>query len=248
VVYIAYANSLYLYARFLEETGGDWHRPQAVITSAEYLDPERRAVIERVLGCRVFDRYGSRETGVIASECDAHDGLHQCAETLYLEFARDGRAVAPGEQGRLLVTDLANPAMPFIRYEIGDVGAPHAGGPCACGRGLPRMEMAGGRVTDFLLTPEGGIVSGAALTIYLIANAPGVVQAQLVQEVRDRILIRLVPGDDYGDATHAFFAEQIPRFFGTGMRYDVEEVAEIPSEASGKHRFSICKLDPAELF
>lgn len=248
VVYIAYANSLYLYARYLEETGGDWHRPQGVITSAEYLDPDRRAVIERVLGCRVFDRYGSRETGVIASECAAHDGLHLCAENLFVEFTRDGAAVAPGEKGRMLVTDLSNAAMPFIRYEIGDVGAPHAGGACPCGRGLPRMEMAGGRVTDFLLTPEGGIVSGAALTIYLIANAPGVVQAQLVQEERGRVLIRLVPDDSYGDPTHAFFAEQVPRFFGPTMVWDVEEVAEIPSEASGKHRFSICKLDPAELF
>ncbi|RKZ18857.1 phenylacetate--CoA ligase family protein [bacterium] len=248
VVYIAYANSLYLYARFLEETGGDWHRPGAVITSAEVLDPDRRAVIERVFDCKVFDRYGSRETGVIASECEAHDGMHLCAEHLYVEFARDGRPVAPGEQGRLLVTDLSNPVMPFIRYEIGDVGAPHAGGACTCGRGLPRMEMAAGRVTDFLLTPAGSIVSGAALTIYLIANAPGVAQAQLVQEVRERILIRVVAGEGYGDATHAFFAQQIPRFFGPDMKYDVEEVAGIPSEASGKHRFSICKLDPTELF
>ena len=165
-----------------------------------------------------------------------------------MEFVRDGKPVAPGERGRLLVTDLSNPAMPFIRYEIGDVGAPHAGGACSCGRGLPRMEMAAGRVTDFLLTPSGGMVSGASLTIYLIANAPGVAQAQLVQEVRDRILIRLVPGEGYGDDTHAFFAEQIPGFFGPDMKYDVEEVAEIPSEASGKYRFSICKLDPAELF
>lgn len=248
VVYVAYANAIYLYARFLEETGRDHHRPQAVVTSAEFLEPDRREVIERVLGCRVFDRYGSRETSVIATECEAHAGLHICAENLYVEFVREGRAAAPGERGRVVVTDLDNPAMPFIRYEIADVGVPGPQEPCACGRGLPRMEVAGGRVTDFLLAPDGRIVSGASLTIYLIANTPGVAQAQLVQEEPGRVLLRLVPGEGYGDPTVAFLEREMPRFFGPDMRWDVEEVAEITAEASGKYRFSICKLDPASLF
>jgi len=247
-VYIAYANAVYLYARFLEETGGDYHRPEAIITSAEVLDPDRRAVIERVFGCRVFDRYGSRETGVIASECDAHDGLHVCAENRLVEMVRGGRPAAVGEKGRVLVTDLENPAMPFIRYEIGDVAAPMAPGTCACGRGLPKLEVAAGRVTDFLVTPDGGIISGASLTIYLIANAPGVAQAQLVQDDPARVLIRVVPGEGYGEATLAFFREQMPRFFGPRVSWDVEEVGEIPCEASGKYRFSISSIDPATLF
>lgn len=248
VVYIAYANAVYLYARFLEETGRDHHQPQAVITSAEFLEPDRREVIERVLGCRVFDRYGARETSVIASECEAHDGLHLCAENLYVEFVREGRAARPGERGRVVVTDLDNPAMPFIRYEIADVGVPGEEAPCSCGRGLPRMEVAGGRVTDFLLTPDGKIVSGASLTIYLIANTPGVAQAQLVQEEQGRVLVRLVPGEGYGDRTLAFLREEMPRFFGPDMLWDIEEVEGIPAEPSGKYRFSICKLDPASLF
>lgn len=247
-VYIGYANSVFLYARFLEETGGDYHRPEAIITSAEVLDPDRRAVIERVFGCRVFDRYGSRETGVIASECEAHEGLHMCAENLLVEMVKGGGPAAPGERGRVLVTDLENPAMPFIRYEIGDVATPMAPGVCACGRGLPRLEVAAGRVTDFLVTPEGGIISGASLTIYLIANAPGVAQAQLVQDDPARLLIRVVPGEGYGSATLDFFAEQIPRFFGPRVTWDVEPVTEIPCEASGKYRFSVSSIDPATMF
>jgi phenylacetate-coenzyme A ligase PaaK-like adenylate-forming protein len=247
-VYIAYANSVYLYARYLQESGKQvYHRPKAIITSAEMLDPERRSVIESVFGCDVFDRYGSRETGVIASECREHQGLHICAETQHLEFIRHGRAVAPGEQGKIVLTDLMNVGMPFIRYEIGDVGVPTAGS-CECGRGLPLMEVAAGRVTDFLLTPDGRIVSGASLTIYLIANAPGVSQAQLIQEEHGRILLKIVKGPDFSDATTRFFAKQIPEFFGTDMKYDLEFVDRIPVTASGKHRFSICRLDPAEMF
>lgn len=249
LIYIAYANAAYLYALYLEKAGrSEYHRPRAIITSAEVLDPDRRATIERVLGCPVFNRYGSRETSVIASECAAHDGLHLCAESLLVEFVKDGRAAAPGEQGRVLVTDLDNPAMPFIRYEIGDVGAPAAPGPCRCGRGLPRMEVAAGRVTDFLVTPEGTIVSGASLTIYLIAKAPGIAQAQIIQEERGRIRLRIVAGPGYGPQTHAFLAAEVPRFFGQAMRHEVEIVDDIPCEASGKYRFSISRIDPAELF
>lgn len=248
-LYVAYANSMYLFARYLEERAhGDYHRPGAIVTSAEYLEPDRRRTIERVFGCPVFNRYGSRETSIIASECGAHEGLHLCAETLVVEFLREGRPARPGENGRIVVTDLENHAMPFIRYEIGDVGAPMAPVPCACGRGLPRMEVAAGRVTDFLVSPTGTIVSGAALTIYLIANAPGVAQAQLVQEVKERVLIRVVPGSGYGDATIAFFREQLPRFFGGEIAFDVETVDDIPCEPSGKYRFSISRLDPAEFF
>lgn len=243
-LYIAYANAIYLFARYLDERGSrDHHRPDAIITSAEFLDDDRRAVIERVFGCPVFNRYGSRETSVIASECKEHRGLHICAETLLVEFVRGGRPVAPGETGKVVITDLMNLGMPLIRYAIEDVAAP-AAARCSCGRGLPLMEVAGGRVTDFLLAPDGRIVSGASLTIYLIANAPGVDQAQIVQDTPGRITLRVVAGRGFGADTHAFFAEQVPRFFGPDMAWDVDVVPEIPLAASGKHQFSICTLDP----
>ncbi len=248
VIYVAYANSIHLYAKYLVDAGiRSYHRPRAIITSAEFLDPERRQFIEKVFECRVFDRYGSRETGIIASECDRHAGLHHCAEALLLEVARQGLRVQPGEQGRILVTDLLNVGMPFIRYDIGDVGEPTQQA-CACGRGLPLLKMTGGRVTDFLVTTEGRVISGASLTIYLIANAPGVAQAQLVQQRSDEIIVKIVPAPDFGERTRDFFAREMPRFFGSKVRYELVCVEQIPAEASGKRRFSISSVDPADIF
>jgi phenylacetate-CoA ligase len=247
-IYIGYANSVYLLARFLRETRStDHHRPRAIITSAEVLEPTRRKLIEEVFECPVFDRYGARETSVIASECGEHSGLHINAEGLLLEFIRDGRPVGPGEVGQIVVTDLLNFGMPFIRYKIEDAGIPLAAR-CACGRGLPLMKLAGGRVTDFLLAADGRIVSGAALTIYLVANAPGVAQAQIVQEREKEITLRIVKGEGFGPETLSFLAKQIPAFFGDGMRYSLEYCDLIPVEPSGKYRFSISKLDPGLLF
>jgi phenylacetate-CoA ligase len=247
-VLIGYANSVYLFARFLMTRGEVGLPPLAgIITSAEVLSQERRQIIEECFGCRVFDRYGSRETGIIGSECEAHDGLHLCSEHLVVEIERNGVAASPGEHGRILITDLSNYGMPLIRYRIEDMGVPMSGG-CSCGRGLWRMGMAAGRETDFLVTPEGQLVSGAALTIYLIAKAPGVLQAQIVQDRPGTVRLRVVAGEGYGPETEAFFARQIPNLLGATMTWQVELVAAIDRLPSGKHAFCISNIDPSTVF
>ncbi|MCB2231506.1 phenylacetate--CoA ligase family protein [bacterium] len=244
--YVAYANSVYLLARFIKERGlTGYHQPRSVITSAEVLTDEQRAVLEDVFGCPVFNRYGCREFSVIASECEAHAGLHMAADTLLVEVVRNDRICRPGELGQLVITDLHNLAMPFIRYRIEDMGV-LLDTECSCGRTLPMMNIVGGRVTDFLVTPEGSVVSGAAMTIYFIARVPGIVQAQLVQKEKDYLLLRLAVDDRFGEESKRMIAESVNRFFGPAMRWDIERVDSIPVEASGKYRFSISELDPVE--
>ncbi|MDX9857806.1 MAG: phenylacetate--CoA ligase family protein [candidate division Zixibacteria bacterium] len=242
--YVAYANAIYLIARFIKERGiTGYHRPKSIITSAEVLTDDQRRLLEDVFGCPVFNRYGSREFSVIASECEAHRGLHIAADTLLVEIIRNDRACRPGELGQIVITDLHNYALPFIRYRIEDMGMLLETG-CSCGRTLPMMEIVGGRVTDFLVTPEGAVVSGAAMTIYFIARVPGIVQAQLVQKKKDFLLLRLAVDQSFGEDSKRMIAESVNRFFGPLMKYEIEQVDSIPVEASGKYRFSISEIDP----
>ncbi len=243
-VYVAYANAIYLLARFLKEEGvSDPPRPEAIIATAEVLEPERRALIESVFGCPVFDRYGCREVSIIASECSEHDGLHINAEALHVEILRDGKPAAAGEAGEVVVTDLLNTGMPLIRYRIRDMAAP-VEGVCRCGRGLPRLRMAGGRVTDFISTPDGRIVSGASLTIFLVANTPGLRQAQLRQARREEVVVRIVRGPDYDRASEDYLLRTAREMLGDAVRIAVEPVEEIPPSPSGKHLFCVSEVDP----
>ena len=239
---LAYANSLALVVDFMKANNIELPPPVSIITSAEVLTEENREKIENYFGVKVFDRYGSRETSVIASECSAHDGMHIGAEYLHLEFVDGSRAVSPGESGDILVTVLGNHAFPFIRYSIGDVGAASPQSTCSCGVTLPKMQMVAGRTTDFLLAPDGRKVSGAALTIYLAAKVPGVRQAQIIQRERERLIFKLVTDSQFDANSKAMIEERVRHFFGATMGVDYSLVNEIPKEASGKYRFSICEL------
>lgn len=241
-VILAYADSLHLFARFLDQAGLTPPPVVGIITSAEILFAEHRATIERVFGAPVFDRYGCREVSIIASECAEHQGMHINAENLLLEIERPAGDQLPETPGEIIITDLENKGMPFLRYRVEDMGR-LLEGPCPCGRGLPRLELAAGRTTEFLVTPSGKLVSGAALTVLLVARTPGVRQAQLVQERQDELLIRVVRNNEAG------FDEQIMRrkvldFFGEQMTISFEYPDTIPRTASGKYRFSISRVTP----
>ncbi|MEW5733685.1 MAG: AMP-binding protein [Thermodesulfobacteriota bacterium] len=247
-VFLGYANALLLLARHLESAGiTDFPRPRAVISSAEVLTPESRATISRVLGCPVFDRYGCRETSVIASECPAHDGLHINEENLLVEVLdANGKPAPPGRPGEIVITDLMNLAMPLIRYRIRDMGE-LLPGPCPCGRTLSRMKISGGRVTDFLRLPDGRMVSGASLTINLVANIPGVRQAQILQPDPDRVVLRLVRGEEFSDATVQKIKSEARKLLGESAAIGLDFVDRIEPLASGKHPFSISCFSKSDL-
>jgi phenylacetate-CoA ligase len=240
-VILAYANTMRLFAEFIEINKIQVPRPESIICSAEVLPPESRALIEKVFGTIVFNRYGCREFSIIASECEIHKGMHIGAEYLYLEFIKDDRHIFPGEMGEIIITDMMNYGMPLIRYQIKDYGAP-LDGLCICGRTLPLMDLGAGRETDFLVTPEGRYVSGVAVCTYVITNISGIKQAQIIQERPNHILIKLVKGDQFTNATIASLNLNIDRLVSKVIEREFQFVDEIPSTASGKYRFCISNV------
>ena len=230
----AYARSLALFARILRERGWKPPRPDAIVTSAEVLEPADRQLIEEVFGCPVFNRYGCREVGVIASECPAHRGLHTAAEGLLVEVVHGNDPVAPGESGTILVTDLLNLAMPLIRYRIGDMGVWEEG-QCPCGRGLPRLRQVAGRVTDFLVGADGRLVSGVYLATYVVARRPSLGQVQILQEEPGKVRYRIKPGSSFQERADLDYLEsETRRYLGEETLVDWEFTDSLSPEASGK--------------
>lgn len=240
---IAYANAIKLFAEFIKNNKISGINPKSIICSAEVLLPEDRNLIEDAFDCKVYNRYGCREFGLIASECNHHKGMHINAEGLYLEFIAGGKHAQSGQTGEIIITDLLNYAMPMIRYKIEDVGSPIEG-TCSCGRGLPLMNIVEGRVTEFITIPEGKTISGVALATYVITNVEGIRQAKLIQEEINRLEVIIVKGKNYTENSKNMLIQKLRSFVGDEMQIDLNFKDIIPKEISGKHRFSISRIIP----
>ena len=237
-VLIGHAHSLYFFAEFLLARKIADVRFEAIISTAETLIPAERETIESCFGPVLFNRYGCEELSLIASECEQHDGMHVGAEGLIVEVL-DGDATTPG---RVVVTDLVNRGMPFLRYEVGDL-ATTAPAACACGRGLPRLGRVFGRTSDILYAPDGRKISGISILDTFVIHVAGVKQAQIVQDALDHLRVRVVPDARYTEDTERALAASVRQIFGAQMRHDLELVDAIAPTARGKYQFSICEID-----
>lgn len=157
----------YLAERQLAAGGASEAHPRAVATSGQNLDDRTRARIAEAFGSRVFDSYGLREMGSIGFECEAHLGYHVAAEGFIVEILVDGRRAAPGEVGEIVVTDLTNTCMPWLRYRTGDQAMFIGDDPCACGRHTPRFGKVRGRDAAILEGAGGRRVPSAFFSHYL---------------------------------------------------------------------------------
>jgi len=245
-ILLGHAHSVYLLADFCRGAQIDDVHFDSVITTAMVLLPRERKTIEDAFRTNVFNRYGCEELSVIASECEVHRGLHLHAEGLIAEVVQGHTPMPSGEFGDLVLTDLDNYGMPFIRYRIGDVAA-LAEQPCPCGRTLPLLVDVRGRTADFLYTPEGNRVFGISILDTLMIHIPGVRQAQIIQDTIDELVFRLAidPGT-FAAGGQQRLQEELPVYFGPRMRYRFEFVDRIPPEKNGKYRFAICRLHPEQ--
>ena len=150
--------------RLLAEHWGDatishW-TPNAVITTAEGIDTSTRHLLETTFKARVYDFYGLSEMGLIAWECPEGKGYHLAEDLVIAEFLPiDGKRQA----ARLVLTNLAQLVMPFIRYDTGDLCVP-TDGYCPCGRTFSLVSRFEGREIDCVILGDGTKISPYRLT------------------------------------------------------------------------------------
>jgi phenylacetate-CoA ligase len=238
-----YAESLNYLAHALKQRAMRGVTPLGVISSAQTLPAQSREIIERSFGSHVFDKYGSREFSGIAWECDAHDGHHVVAESYLVEILRNGRPAAAGEWGEVVITDLENRCMPFIRYRIGDLAvAMDDSKPCACGRGLPRIGRIEGRVQSVIVGTNGVHLPGTFFAHLFKDHDQVVRQYQVIQERLGTIRLRVIRAKTFTTTGFEVILEQLRRRLGNDLRIDVEFVERIEMVRTGKHQGAISTL------
>jgi phenylacetate-CoA ligase len=229
-----YASSIYLLAKHILQEGVKLDsNPQAAFCTSEMLLPGQRQVMEEAFCCPVFDNYGLNDGGVSAYECRYHKGLHIDSERSILEVVdEDGRPVYERE-GRILATSLYNFAMPFIRYETGDIGV-MSKEVCRCGIRRPLLQSIRGRTTDFLVL-NGRAISGPQLTILM--GKLDVEWYQFVQKGGGSVLLRVVAGKGFGAQQKKAIEKSLYTNVGP-FRLEFEMLPSPPA-CENKHHFII---------
>jgi phenylacetate-CoA ligase len=238
-----YAEAFDFIAHYLKSRGKLDVRPRAIMSSAQTLPEPSRKLIEEAFGCKVFDKYGSREFSGIAYECEAHAGHHVVAEGYLLEILRDGRPAKPGEVGEVVITDLNNYCMPFIRYRIGDLAEAMHDEPCSCGRGAPRVGRIEGRVQSIIQGVDGQYLPGTFFAHYLKELDYAFKRFQVVQEERGAMKFNIVKGSRFSQQVLDEVLATFRQHLGERMRIDVEFVDEIALIRTGKHLAAVSRLN-----
>jgi phenylacetate-CoA ligase len=236
-ILVCYAGSIHLFSKFILKNKLKSQYPiKGIITSAETLTDDMRKTIESALNRPVFNRYGSREVGLIAAECEHHSGLHINESDMIVETDS-----SEGESGDFLVTNLNNFGMPLIRYQIGDVGE-ISNTPCTCGRSGSLITKLLGRSSDFFTTTDGRKIHGEYFT-HLFYGIDGVEQFQLTQETLDFFELKIIKNlTHWHDEQELKLRNEITNIFGVSIKLNIHFVSSIASTASGKYRFTISKV------
>lgn len=162
-----YTSAIVLFSKYLLKCGLNLKSIcptiKACIVTSEVCTAEDRSVIEKAMGVHVINEYGCSEVGMVAFE--DNEGIWRLVEDeCFVEIVDDkGNVLPEGQEGRILVTNLSNKALPFIRYEVGDMGVISHD---EKGRILNKLT---GRVSDIIKLPSGKVAGG--LSFYYISRS-----------------------------------------------------------------------------
>jgi phenylacetate-CoA ligase len=209
--------------------------PRFVVTGGGMLNTFMRKRIREGFGADVYDTYGSEEMSVIAWECRKTGLYHVREDNVVAEVLENGRPVKEGERGEVVVTALLFRAMPFLRYRLGDeaVKGPDV---CPCGKPFSTLKEISGRATDYLRLPDGREIYAAVVAHILQEHLAWIDRYELVQESRDRVVLRIVAFDMPRADVLAILKNKVACLLGPGVDVRIELVSEIQPGPGGKYR------------
>ena len=165
--------------------------PSGIIVGGEPLFEDVREQLETGFRCPVLSTYASAEGGLMAIECLFRTGLHVLHNRVVLEVLRPDGGVGTAGKGELVLTNLWNWAMPFIRYRTGDYGTISTR-ECPCGHTGQTITSLAGREPDTLRAGRRS-VSTAAIADALLPLHPS--HFEVHASPRGSVLVRWKPRD-----------------------------------------------------
>lgn len=173
-------STIYALACYIERRYGSGKAFDVFESSGELLQPYMREKIAQVLRCRVVDRYGLAELGVMAYEIDGECGGLQVLES---EGWPESREVEDGHE--LVFTGFHNRLMPLIRYATGDRAR------VSQGHNAFLLTDVVGRIHD--VVPINGVAHATHHIMDMLDHRVGGIQEFQIDLRNARPVLRIVP-------------------------------------------------------
>lgn len=229
-----YTTAIKDFAMYLEENRLTFPKIRGVILCAETVNDDLQKYVERVFDAPSYNTYGGRELSLIGMQCKCKNGLHEVSENNYVEY-EPIKLSQYENAGNLIITNLNNYAMPFLRYRIGDIGVPSPETSCDCGRGLPLISKIIGRTTEVFSFKDGSKIAGE-MFIHLMKDFP-LNEYQFVQKSETEIILKHKKQDKVDRALKDRICEMYSKYLPDNVNLNFDEVENFEKTITGKFKF-----------
>lgn len=220
-----------------EEGFGQDVSPRIIASTGSSLSKSLKELIELTFNAKVFESYGSTESGPIAFQC-RYGKYHIMSDYVYLEFLKDGESVESREAGKVVLTKLFGNGTPIIRYNaMNDIVAPLYE-KCNCGLSGVLIDKIYGREDISLYSLDGKILLPSSFgeifsRILYELKTNKLTDVRVIQHSLTKIEIKVVIDEklrNVGPSVEELFSFLIRNFkekLGAGVEIQIKEVDKI---------------------
>lgn len=204
---------------------------KCIFSTGEALLPGARRFVSEQFHAPVFDRYALEEMGVVAVECEEQNGMHVQVESAFVEIMNnDGHHLAGGQIGRVVITDLMNYQMPFIRYDTEDLGRMSYEA-CSCGLYTPRIWIYGRDNIHLSVGDARFSQQDLELPQSITDHA---LQYQIAKIGEKEMVLRIIPAPSWERGIPGMAYRYLREVLGSDIAVAVKVVSLLPRTAAGK--------------
>lgn len=203
------------------------------IVTSEMLFETDKQLLERQFNIPIVNEYGAAELGLIAFQNKNNKWLVN-SNHLYVEILDENNQPLPyGDTGKVVITDLFNRAHPFIRYELGDVGALSKKSTLQ----QPILDHLTGRTSDIIKLPSGKKAAG--LTFYYVTKTvmdtkANVKEFVIEQTQLDTFLISYVAENSLTNEQKQAVQLAVDKYLEPNLKLIFEQKDVLQRQKSGK--------------
>ena len=244
-----YTNSQLFFARYLQKKGIILKEIcptlRGTIVTSEQCTEEDKSFLESQFGLPVYNEYGASELEFLAMT-DSHGKRRLSSETVLTEVVDENYQVLnEQEAGSLIFTNIFNKAMPFIRYEVGDLGSIKKDEQSI----QDELVQLHGRLNDTIVLPSGRKAPGFSLyyiSKHLTTSFLKLDEYQVRQIKRDTFEVDVVMEQALDSKSISSIQEAFETYLEKGLILKIEKVEKINREKSGKLKHFLSFLEESK--